>query len=191
MYKDHEIIHEHLVWSGFMDNYFIWSKHDETQPRTENIIDEREEENMNANNVYSHHDDVGECRYLADQVPLHTSFKSRQGTRCAPTCHHVPYSNCSSLPVTVGSRAATCPVAPDPASLIGRAPMPSCVPWLRTLPSYRRGLQWVMCHIALDPAFLQGRDLEHHRMSCGSCLPTWRALVPLPHALRSPMGRGP
>jgi hypothetical protein len=23
MYKDHEIIHEHLVQSGFMDNYFI------------------------------------------------------------------------------------------------------------------------------------------------------------------------
>jgi hypothetical protein len=23
LYKDHEIIHEHLVQSGFMDNYFI------------------------------------------------------------------------------------------------------------------------------------------------------------------------
>jgi hypothetical protein len=34
LYKDHEIIHEHLVQSGFMDNYFIWSKHGETQPRT-------------------------------------------------------------------------------------------------------------------------------------------------------------
>jgi hypothetical protein len=28
-----------MVWSGFMDNYFIWSKHDETQQRIENIID--------------------------------------------------------------------------------------------------------------------------------------------------------
>jgi hypothetical protein len=27
LYKDHEIIREHLVQSGFMDNYFIWSKH--------------------------------------------------------------------------------------------------------------------------------------------------------------------
>jgi hypothetical protein len=40
-----------------MDNYFIWSKHGETQPRTKNIIDEREEENMNADHVYSLHDD--------------------------------------------------------------------------------------------------------------------------------------
>jgi hypothetical protein len=39
-YKDREIICEHLVWSGFMDNYFIWSKHVETQPRIESIIDE-------------------------------------------------------------------------------------------------------------------------------------------------------
>jgi hypothetical protein len=57
LYKDCEIIRGHLVQSGFMDNYFIWSKHGETQPRTESIIDEREEENMNADHVYSHHDD--------------------------------------------------------------------------------------------------------------------------------------
>jgi hypothetical protein len=66
LYKVHEIIHEHLVSSSFMDNYFIWSKHGETQLRTESIIDEREEGNMNADHVYSHHDvggdqdDVGE-----------------------------------------------------------------------------------------------------------------------------------
>jgi hypothetical protein len=60
MYKDHEILRKHLVWSGLMDNYFIWSKHGETQPRTESIINEREEENTNADNVYSHHDDGGD-----------------------------------------------------------------------------------------------------------------------------------
>jgi alpha-glucuronidase len=60
LYKDHEIIYEHLVWSGFMDNYFLWSKHDETQPRTESIIDEREEANMNVDHVYRHHDDGGD-----------------------------------------------------------------------------------------------------------------------------------
>jgi hypothetical protein len=59
LYKDHKIIHEHLVQSGFMDNYFSWSKHGETQPRTKSIIVEKEEENMNADHVYSHHD-VGE-----------------------------------------------------------------------------------------------------------------------------------
>jgi hypothetical protein len=60
MYKDREIIREHLVQSGFMDNYFIWSKHGETQSRTGSIIDEREEENMNVDYVYSHHDDGGD-----------------------------------------------------------------------------------------------------------------------------------
>jgi hypothetical protein len=60
LYKDHKIIHEHLVQSGFIDNYFIWSKHDKTQLMTESIIDEREEENMNADHVYSHHDDGDE-----------------------------------------------------------------------------------------------------------------------------------
>jgi hypothetical protein len=33
MYKDHELIHEHWVMSGFMDNYFIRTKHGETQLR--------------------------------------------------------------------------------------------------------------------------------------------------------------
>jgi hypothetical protein len=65
LYKNHEIIYKHLVQSGFMDNYFIGSMHTETQPRTESIIDEKKEENMNADHVYSHHDyggkdDVGE-----------------------------------------------------------------------------------------------------------------------------------
>jgi hypothetical protein len=61
LYKDHEIIHEHLVRCGFMDNYFIWSKNGETQPMTENIVDEREEGNMNiSDHVYNHHDDGGE-----------------------------------------------------------------------------------------------------------------------------------
>jgi hypothetical protein len=60
LYTDHEIIQEHLVHSGFMDNYFIWSKHGETQWRTESIIDEREEENMNLDYVYTHHDDGGD-----------------------------------------------------------------------------------------------------------------------------------
>jgi hypothetical protein len=43
-----------------MDNFFIWSKHGETQPRTKSTIDEREEENMNVDHVYSHHDDGGD-----------------------------------------------------------------------------------------------------------------------------------
>jgi hypothetical protein len=58
MFKDCEIIYEHLVQSGFMNNYFIWTKHSETQPRIENIVDERAEENMDVlDHVRSHHDD--------------------------------------------------------------------------------------------------------------------------------------
>jgi hypothetical protein len=58
MFKDREVIHEHLVQCGFMDNYFIWTKHGEAQPGTESIIDERAEENMGIlDDVCSHHDD--------------------------------------------------------------------------------------------------------------------------------------
>jgi hypothetical protein len=57
MFKNREVIHEHLVQGGFMDNYFIWTKHGETQPRRESIIDERAEENMDIlDDVCSHHD---------------------------------------------------------------------------------------------------------------------------------------
>jgi hypothetical protein len=54
-----------------MDNYFIWSKHGEAQPRTESIIDEREEENMNANHVYSHHDDGGDQDDVGENDECH------------------------------------------------------------------------------------------------------------------------
>jgi hypothetical protein len=54
-FKDREVIHEYLVQSDFMDNYFIWSKHGETQPI---IVDERIEENIDSpDHMYSHHDD--------------------------------------------------------------------------------------------------------------------------------------
>jgi transcription elongation factor Elf1 len=46
VFKDREVIREHMVWSGFMDNYFIRTKHGETQPGIESIIDESAEENM-------------------------------------------------------------------------------------------------------------------------------------------------
>jgi hypothetical protein len=70
----------------------------------------------------------------------------------APTRRHMPCSTRPYLAAKVGSRIATCLVALDPTSLIGRAPTPSYVPWLRTLP-------------------LQGRTPVHHvSYSSGSCL---------------------
>jgi hypothetical protein len=60
MFNDREVIREHLVQSGFTDNYLMWTKHRETQQRIESIVDERAEENMDIpDDVYSHHDD--EC----------------------------------------------------------------------------------------------------------------------------------
>jgi hypothetical protein len=58
MFKDHEVICEYLVHSGFIDNYFIWAKHGQPQPWIESIVDERAEENMDIpDDMYSHHDD--------------------------------------------------------------------------------------------------------------------------------------
>jgi hypothetical protein len=58
MFKDREVICKHLVRSGFMDNYFIWTKHGETQLGTKNIINETAEENMGIpDDMCSHHDD--------------------------------------------------------------------------------------------------------------------------------------
>jgi hypothetical protein len=69
MFKYREAIREHLVWSGFIDNYFIWTKHGETQPRIKNIIDERAEESMDIpDDVYSHHDDGCEDDISQDDV---------------------------------------------------------------------------------------------------------------------------
>jgi hypothetical protein len=71
MFKYCEVIYEHLIWSGFMNNYFIWTKHNETQPKIENIIDERAKENMNIlDDVYSHHDDGCEDDIGQDDADL-------------------------------------------------------------------------------------------------------------------------
>jgi hypothetical protein len=93
---------------------------------------------------------------------------------------HVSCSTGPCLPAEVGSGAATCPVALDLASLIGRAPAQPRVPWLWTrlparlgsgasrvlqlwiLPPCKRGLRCTTCHTAPDPVSLQGRALERH-----------------------------
>jgi hypothetical protein len=100
------------------------------------------------------------CRYPADWVAPHTSLKSRQRMRHASTCHHIPYSSELCPLARVGSDATTCSMAPDPAPLLGRAPVlprvlqlwtspsdwggPRCChmpPWLRTLPPCWRELR--------------------------------------------------
>jgi hypothetical protein len=55
-----------------MNSYFIWSKHGETQPRIESIIDEREEENLKVpDHAYCQHYDGGEDDVGQDDEGLH------------------------------------------------------------------------------------------------------------------------
>jgi hypothetical protein len=85
MFKDCEIIREHLVQSDFIDNYFIWTKHGETQPGTESIIDERAEENMDIlDDVCSHHDDRCE-----DDTGQDNAYHSGEGFNVDELMHNV------------------------------------------------------------------------------------------------------
>jgi hypothetical protein len=71
-----------------MDNYFIWTKHDETQPRTESIIDKRAEENMGIrDDMCSHHDDGCE-----DDIGQNDADHSDKGFDVEEMmCNIVPY----------------------------------------------------------------------------------------------------
>jgi hypothetical protein len=69
--------------------------------------------------------------------------------RCHVSCSFVPH-----LPVEVGSGVATCPAAPDLASLLRWAPVSPRVPQLRTSPPCWSELQ--QCHVphSLGPCLL-------------------------------------
>jgi hypothetical protein len=99
----------------------------------------------------------GHYRYPEDRVPLHTSFKMRQREECASVHCHMHCGSGPCLPTKAGSSATTCPSAPDPASLLGRAPALSRVPQLRTHLPAQEGSGAAMCPLALDPASLLGR----------------------------------
>jgi hypothetical protein len=49
-------------------------------------------------------------------------------------CYHVSHDSGPHLLTKESSGAVTCPVAPDPAYQLRRAPVPPCVPQLRTPP---------------------------------------------------------
>jgi hypothetical protein len=97
----------------------------------------------------------GHCRYPADQVTPHTGLNPRRGRR-----------------------TATCPIAPNLTSLLGRAPVLLRVPRLRILPPYLGGL-W-RCHVS---------------RGFGSCLPVWEgssaATCPATSDPTSLLGRAP
>jgi hypothetical protein len=89
----------------------------------------------------------GHYRYPEDQVPLHTSFKMRQREECASVHCHMPCGSGPCLPTKAGSNATTCPSAPDPASLLRRAPALPRVPQLWTPPPCSGGLR--CCYVSL------------------------------------------
>jgi hypothetical protein len=83
IFKDHEVIREHLVRSGFMDNYFIWTKHIETQLGTESIIDKRAEENMGIpDDMCSHHNDRCEDDICQDDADHSDEGFNVEGLMC-------------------------------------------------------------------------------------------------------------
>jgi hypothetical protein len=85
------------------------------------------------------------CRYPVNRVPPHTGFKTRQGAGGATTRCHMSRSLGPRLP-TKGSGVATCPAAPNLASLSRTAPVLPHVPWLRTSPPCQGGLRY--CHVS-------------------------------------------
>jgi hypothetical protein len=85
IFKDRDVIHEDLVQSGFIDNYFIWTKQGETRPGTESIIDERAEEKMGIpDDVCSHHDDGCE-----DDIGQDDAYHSDEGFDVEELMHNV------------------------------------------------------------------------------------------------------
>jgi hypothetical protein len=117
--------------------------------------------------------------------------------RIPPSClgglwrYHMSCGSESCLPTQEGSGAATCPTAPDPASLLMRALVLPHIPWLQILPPYSKGLRRchmsrgsgsclpaqvgsgaAMCPMALDPTSLLGRA------PVLPCVPRYHTLPP-------------
>jgi hypothetical protein len=61
-------------------------------------------------------------------------------------CCHVSHVFRPCLPAQEGSGARICPMAPNPTSLLGRAPMLPHVSWIQTLPPCSGRLQ--CCHVS-------------------------------------------
>jgi hypothetical protein len=111
--------------------------------------------------MYFNYNIIYYCRYPADWVPPHTSFKPRQGTgRASVHCHMPP-------------QVASCPTALDPASLLKRAPVLSRIPRLQT-PAFMLGKASTLpCVLQLRTSLLYSGGLWCCYMSHGfkPCLP--------------------
>jgi hypothetical protein len=100
-----------------------------------------------------------------------------------------------------GSSVATCPVAPDLASLIGRALVLPHVEWLQTFLPAREGSGIATRSVAPNPGSLIGRAPASPRLPWLQTPPPYRgglrcatcpmAPVPPSHPLWLPVGREP
>jgi hypothetical protein len=104
---------------------------------------------------------------------------------------HVPCGIGPSLPAKVGSEAATCPVALDPASLLERAPVLACVQWLWTRIPAREGSSTTTHPVTSDPTSLLGRALMPLRILWLRALPPDGRAPALKRVLWLHLGRGP
>jgi hypothetical protein len=86
----------------------------------------------------------GHYRYPANQVPPHTSSKSRQGVGCVSMRCHASRGSEPRLPTWEGSNAITRPIAPDLAYWLKRALVLPRILRLLTLPPGSGGLR--CCH---------------------------------------------
>jgi hypothetical protein len=105
-----------------------------------------------------------------------------QRSVCATTCCHVYHSFLPRLPDEEGYSTTTCHMAPDPASLLGRATALTCVSWLQTHLPAEESSDAAMCLTVLDPTSLLSRAqvLSHvpHLRTRASLL---RRALALPH----------
>jgi hypothetical protein len=84
----------------------------------------------------------------------HICMSSRQRAGCAIMCCHVYHSSGPRLPSEEGSGITTCPVAPDPASLLGKVSVLPCAPWLQTRLPVGEGSGAATSPTVLNPTFL-------------------------------------
>jgi hypothetical protein len=129
------------------------------------------------------------CRYPTDRVPSHISFKTRQRAGCASTCCHIPYTSGPCLPAR-WAPALPRHMAPNPASLLGRAPVLPRILWLRTSPPGWGGL-W-RYHASCSSLWAAGlsikKGLAGLPMQLGSCIFKAHTHVPKAPDARAIMG---
>jgi hypothetical protein len=103
------------------------------------------------------------------------AYKLQAKTRRRASNHTIPCAlRLQTLPPCPGSGVATSPTVPDPASLLGRAPVLPRVTQLRTLPPYSGGLR--CCHVPHGSGPCLPAREGSYAVTCPACLRGMQAL---------------